>query len=88
MQSVQIAASEIWVTLIFCVIMYLFKSELKQKKVTKILMIICITRLVSDAVSWAFDGLPGLFWGIITRCSNYITFGSNGNLRRLRGGWH
>ena len=36
MQSVQLAASEIWVTLIFRVIMYLFKGELKQKKVTKI----------------------------------------------------
>ncbi len=77
MQSVQLAASEIWVTLIFCVIMYLFKSELKQKKVTKILMIVCITRLVSDAISWAFDGVPGLFWGMVTRCSNYITFVSN-----------
>ena len=77
MQSVQLAASEIWVTLIFCVIMYLFKGELKQKKVTKVLMIVCITRLVSDAISWAFDGVPGLFWGMITRCSNYITFVSN-----------
>ncbi|MBU5481609.1 response regulator [Blautia sp. MSJ-19] len=77
MQSVQLAASEIWVTLIFCVIMYLFRSELKEKKVTKILMIVCITRLVSDAISWAFDGVPGLFWGIITRGSNYITFVSN-----------
>ena len=77
MQSVQLAASEIWVTLIFCVIMYLFKSELKQKKVTKMLMIVCITRLVSDAISWAFDGVPGLFWGTVTRCSNYITFVSN-----------
>ena len=77
MQSVQIAASEIWVTLIFCVIMWLFRSELKQKKVTKILMIVCITRLLSDAVSWAFDGMPGLFWGIITRCSNYVTFVAN-----------
>ena len=77
MQSVQIAASEIWVTLIFCVIMYLFRSELKQKKITKILMIVCITRLVSDAISWAFDGVLGLFWGLLTRCSNYITFVSN-----------
>ena len=77
MQSVQIAASEIWVTLIFGVIMYLFRSELKQKKVTKVLMIVCITRLVSDAISWAFDGVPGLFWGIVTRGSNYITFVSN-----------
>ena len=77
MQSVQLAASEIWVTLIFCVIMYLFKGELKQKKVTKMLMIVCITRLVSDAISWAFDGVPGLFWGTITRASNYITFVSN-----------
>ena len=77
MQSVQIAASEIWVTLIFCVIMCLFKNELKQKKVTKILMIVCITRLVSDAISWAFDGLPGLFWGAVTRCSNYMTFVTN-----------
>lgn len=51
MQSVQLAASEIWVTLIFGVIMFLFRSELKQKKVTKILMIACITRLVSDAIS-------------------------------------
>lgn len=54
--------------------MFLFRSELKQKKVTKILMIVCITRLVSDAISWAFDGVPGIFWGAITRCSNYITF--------------
>lgn len=77
MQSVQLAASEIWVTLIFGVIMYLFKSELKQKKITKILMIVCIIRLVSDAISWAFDGVPGIFWGILTRCSNYITFVSN-----------
>lgn len=60
MQSVQLAASEIWVTLIFGVIMYLFRNELKQKKVTKLLMIVCITRLLSDAVSWAFDGMPGL----------------------------
>ena len=76
MQSVQLAASEIWVTLIFCVIMYLFKSELAQKKVTKLLMIVCIARLVSDAISWAFDGVPGLFWGILTRGSNiyYICF--------------
>ena len=77
MQSVQLAASEIWVTLIFCVIMYLFRSELKQKRITKILMIVCITRLVSDAISWAFDGVPGLFWGMTTRISNYITFVSN-----------
>ena len=40
--------------------MYLFRNELKQKKVTKVLMIVCITRLLSDAVSWAFDGVPGL----------------------------
>ena len=77
MQSVQLAASEIWVTLIFCVIMYLFRSELKQKKITKVLMLACIARLVSDAVSWAFDGVPGLLLGIITRCSNYITFVTN-----------
>lgn len=77
MQSVQLAASEIWVTLIFIVIMYLFKGELKQKKITKILMIVCIARLVSDAISWAFDGVPGLFFGILTRCSNYITFVTN-----------
>lgn len=77
MQSVQLAASEVWVTLIFGVIMYLFRNELKQKKVTKILMIVCIARLLSDAVSWAFDGVPGLFWGTLTRCSNYVTFVSN-----------
>lgn len=77
MQSVQTAASEIWVTLIFCVIMYLFRGELKQKKVTRILMLVCIARLLSDAVSWAFDGVPGLFFGILTRCSNYITFVTN-----------
>ena len=77
MQSVQTAASEIWVTLIFCVIMYLFRGELKQKKITKTLMLVCIARLVSDAISWAFDGTPGLFWGIITRGSNYITFVTN-----------
>lgn len=77
MQSVQLAASEIWVTLIFGVILYLFKNELKQKKVTKILLIACIARLVSDAVSWAFDGVPGPFWGTVTKFSNYITFVSN-----------
>ena len=77
MQSVQLAASEVWVTLIFGVIMYLFRHELKQKKVTKILMIVCIARLLSDAVFWAFDGVPGLFWGTLTRCSNYVTFVSN-----------
>lgn len=42
MQSVQIAASEIWITLIFCVIMYLFREELKQKKTTKLLLIACV----------------------------------------------
>lgn len=57
--------------------MYLFRNELKQKKVTKVLMIVCIARLLSDAVSWAFDGVPGLFWWIITRCSNYVAFVSN-----------
>lgn len=57
--------------------MYLFRNELKQKKVTKILMIVCIARLLSDAVFWAFDGVPGLFWGTLTRCSNYVTFVSN-----------
>ena len=77
MQSIQVAASEIWVTLIFAVIMYLFKNELKQKKITKILLIACIARLVSDAISWAFDGVPGLFWGTATKFSNYITFVSN-----------
>ena len=77
MQSVQIAASEIWFTLIFCVIMYLFKNELKQKKVTKVLLIVCIARLVSDAISWALDGSQGLLWEIITRSSNYITFVTN-----------
>lgn len=77
MQSVQIAASEIWVTLIFCGILYLFKNELNEKKITKILLIACIIRLVSDAVSWAFDGVPGLFLGIITKISNYLTFVSN-----------
>ena len=77
MQSVQLAASEIWVTLIFCGILYLFKNELKKKKVTKILLIACVTRLVSDAVSWAFDGVPGIFWGTATRISNYVTFVSN-----------
>lgn len=40
-------------------------------------MIVCITRLLSDAVSWAFDGVSGLFWGMLTRCSNYVTFVSN-----------
>ena len=77
MQSMQIAVSEIWVTLIFCVILYLFKNELKQKKVTKILLIVCIVRLVSDAVSWACDGTQGFFWRIITQASNYITFVTN-----------
>ena len=77
MQSVQLAASEVWVTLIFGVILYLFRSELKQKRVTKVLMLVCIARLLSDAVSWAFDGVPGPLWGTVTRCSNYITFVSN-----------
>lgn len=77
MQSVQIAASEIWITLIFFVIMYLFKNELQQKKVTKALLLACVARLISDAVSWAFDGLPGIFFGTLTRISNYVTFVSN-----------
>lgn len=77
MQSMQIAASEVWVTLIFCVILYLFRNELKQKKVTKILMLVCIVRLVSDAIAWGFDGLSGPFWGAITCASNYLTFVSN-----------
>ena len=81
MQSVQLAASEVWVTLIFGVIMYLFRNELKQKKVTKILMIVCIARLLSDAVFWAFDGVPGLFWGTLTRCSN-------GNVKKCAVGKH
>ena len=77
MQSVQLAASEVWVTLIFVVIMYLFRNELRQKSVTKLLMIVCIARLISDAVSWAFDSVPGLWWGALTRVSNYVTFVSN-----------
>ena len=59
----QLAASEIWVTLIFGVIMYLFRDELKRKGVTRILMIVCVLWLLSDAVSWAYDGVPGL-WGV------------------------
>ena len=77
MQSVQLAASEVWVTLIFGVILYLFRKELKQKKITKLLLIVCIMRLLSDAISWAFDGVPGPFWGTVTRASNYITFVTN-----------
>ena len=77
MQSMQIAAIEVWGTLVFYVILYLFRNELKQKRVTKILILFCITRLVSDAIAWGFDGLPGLFWGTITRASNYLTFVSN-----------
>lgn len=61
MQSVQLAASEIWVTLIFGVTMYLFRDELKRKGVTRTLMIVCVLRLLSDAVSWAYDGIPGLW---------------------------
>lgn len=77
MQSMQIAAIEVWVILVFCVILYLFRNELKQKRVTKILILVCTTGLVSDAIAWGFDGLPGLFWGTITRASNYLTFVSN-----------
>lgn len=77
MQSVQLAASEIWVTLIFGVIMYLFWDELKRKSVTRILMIVCVLWLLSDAVSWAYDGVPGLWWGTVTRISNYVTFVTN-----------
>lgn len=77
MQSVQIGASEIWFTLIFCVILYFFKDELKQKKNTRLLLLVCIVRLFSDAVSWALDGETGLFLGIVTKCSNYLTFVSN-----------
>ena len=77
MQSLQIAASEIWIIMMFCAIMYLFKGELQQKKITKVLMLVCITRLASDAISWAFDGLPGIFWGLLTRASNYTTFVTN-----------
>ncbi len=77
MQSVQLAASEIWVTLIFGVIMYLFWDELKRKSVTRILMIVCVLWLLSDAVSWAYDGVPGLWGGTVTRISNYVTFVTN-----------
>ena len=77
MQSLQIAASEIWIIMMFCAIMYLFRGELEQKKITKVLMLVCIARLASDAISWAFDGLPGLFWGAVTRSSNYLTFVTN-----------
>ena len=77
MQSMQIAASEIWIIMMFGAIMYLFKGELKQKKITKTLMLVCVARLASDAISWAFDGIPGLAWGILTRASNYITFVTN-----------
>ncbi len=77
MQSVQLAASEIWGTLLFFVILYLFSTELNQKKTTKALLIACMTRLVSDAISWAFDETPGLFFGLLTRASNYVTFVSN-----------
>lgn len=77
MESMQIAVSEVWVTLIFAVIIYLFRGELKQKKVTRYLLLVCVVRLLSDAVSWAFDGYPGIFWGLLTRGSNYITFVTN-----------
>ena len=77
MQSMQIAASEIWIIMMFGAIMYLFKGELKQKKITKALMLVCVARLASDAISWGFDGLPGMFWGLLTRASNYITFVAN-----------
>lgn len=50
MQSMQIAASEIWIIMMFCAIMYLFKGELEQKKTTKMLMLVCVARLASDAV--------------------------------------
>ena len=77
MQSVQLAASEIWVTLILCAILYLFRGELSRKRVTRALVVVCIVRLVSDAVSWALDGVPGAVCGAIATVSNYVTFVSN-----------
>ncbi len=77
MQSVQLAASEVWVTLILGAILYLFKNELSQKRVTRALVVACIVRLVSDAVSWGFDGVPGAFFGAVLTVSNYATFVSN-----------
>ena len=77
MQSVQLAVSEIWVTLILCAILYLFRNELKWKRVTRVLVVVCIVRLVSDAVSWALDGVPGAVCGAIATVSNYVTFVSN-----------
>lgn len=77
MQYMQLAASEIWVTLIFAIIMYLFRKELRGKKLTYTLLIVCVARLLSDAVSWGFDGRPGAFFGTLTVASNYVTFVTN-----------
>lgn len=77
MQSIQIAMSEIWVSLILLGVLMFFNEDMRKKKVTRVLLWMCIIRLVSDAISWGFDCVPGTFWGVVTRISNYITLTSN-----------
>lgn len=77
MQSIQIAASEIWISLLFGGILILFWKDIQRDRVTRMLLLACIFRLLSDALSWGFDGLPGFFFVVVTRISNYLTYVSN-----------
>lgn len=74
MQSIQIAVSEIWISLIFFGILFLFREDFRKDNITKKLLWACIIRLLSDAVSWGLDGIPGAFWRAVTTFSNYLTF--------------
>lgn len=77
MQSLQIAASEIWMTLIFVGILIIYRNDIKKRKSTTLLLWSCIGRCVADAISWGFDGYTGFVWIVITRISNCFTFAFN-----------
>ena len=73
----QLAVSEIWIVLVFCVMAFLFKDELRRKGVARALLAACVIRLLSDAASWLLDGVPGALPGFVARLSNYVTFVSS-----------
>ena len=73
----QLAASEIWIALVFCVVAFLFRDELRQKRLTWVLLAACVVRLVSDAASWLLDGVPGALPEFANRLATYVTFVSS-----------
>lgn len=74
MQSIQIAISEVWMSIIFIGILCLYKRDVIHSITTKYLLIGCICRLLSDSIAWAFDGFQGTFWVVLSRISNYLSF--------------